>query len=1301
MVLRKYFTLLTCMVCLLLATMPAKGDDGKLYTADNMSSSNITCVTQDSYGFIWVGTGYGLNRFDGYQFRKYYANIQDSTSLVNNEITTFLVDKRQRLWIGCRRGLVRYCYENDTFRQYHFPDDVNPRVSSLVEDVDGNIYIGTSGYALYMLPAGKENIVGTANIPEKVTSKFIGKLFIDNQGSLWCSSLNTKVTRISHPHAAIETKEFTTDCGPVVGFAQQDQRGFYVVCMYGMMYYDYQTGNLISTSYDLSALSGGVSIRNAYFDSQGNLYVGTSGMGLMMVPADGKTLQAIENTSVAFDLSSANVDKIFEDRHHNLWLSCNKKGLYQLRRNKNNFSSWRFSTQNYKLGSSVSSIAPGNDNDVLCVVQKSGIYRFNNEGKIIRHLQSPEAPISLFRDRQGKYWLGTENALYEYQPYSGHSLLKLHSDGWGIACISDDNDGHLFLGIDGKGLVVYDKTTEKSEQYSMSQEDKGQGVLVNDWIRALYYDSHGLLWIGTVSGISCMDPHSGSFHPLGWERQFKGRQCFAIFETVDGNMLVGTEEGLYHYDRQRGEFALFPGTTEMLSKSIYSIVTDRGGDLWMSTVNGIWHYDIKRQSLDSYVYGDGLDVHEYVVGARLTPDDGRIMFGNNDGITVFFPNMVKGSGVQLSEVYLTSIIVDGKPMDCRSRSFELSSDVSSFVMEFSLLDYRKTDNLTFHYRINGGEWIAIPEGTHVISFNKMKSGTYNIEVRATSNGSHSTKNCLMTVVVRPPFYLSWWAILTYVLLGLALGTYIIYLVDRKHKKQSEEDKMKFLINTTHDIRTPLTMIMSPLKKLHALDLNEESKNDLQVIDHNAQRILNLVNQILDVQKIDKQQMHLHCRKTDLSEFVRVIYKIFDNNAKERHITYALNTPSKPVWAWIDRTQFDKVLANLLSNAFKYTYDWGNIEIDLAEGEDDHAEGALKNYVEIRVTDNGSGMSEDAIPYVFNRFYQGKNANSSHIEGTGIGLNLCKMIVDMHHGSISAQNRSDGVKGSVFTVRLPQGSAHLSREEIDDTKTPVASKDAKHQPRSSYRVLIVDDDEEIGHYISNELGDYYHFSICYNGREAIHELLTNPYDVVVADVMMPEMDGFTLLRLIKTNANICHIPVVLLTSLTNVGNRLEGLEKGADAYLTKPFVMDELHLTIDNLISNHLRLKGKFSGAMRQEEKVEDIEVKGNNEQLMDRIMTSINKHLDDSDYNIETLCNEVGISRAHLHRKMKEMTGIPISEFIRNIRLEQAARLLKEQKLNVTQVAYIVGFNSQSHFSTVFRKYFGMTPSEFVENKNA
>jgi YesN/AraC family two-component response regulator len=309
-----------------------------------------------------------------------------------------------------------------------------------------------------------------------------------------------------------------------------------------------------------------------------------------------------------------------------------------------------------------------------------------------------------------------------------------------------------------------------------------------------------------------------------------------------------------------------------------------------------------------------------------------------------------------------------------------------------------------------------------------------------------------------------------------------------------------------------------------------------------------------------------------------------------------------------------------------------------------------------------------------------------------------MIVDMHHGTITAENRSDGQQGSVFTVKLPLGNAHLKPEEIENTSQQPAHAGQQPAANSSarYRVLIVDDDREIGNYISSELGHYYKFSICSNGREGLKELLTNPYDLVISDVMMPEMDGFTMLRMIKTNLNISHLPVIMLTSKADVGNRLEGLERGADAFLAKPFNMEELHMNIENLIHSRLHLKGKFSGAQQQAELLEQPEVKGNDELLMERIMKVVNKNLSNSDFNVDMLTQEVGISRAQLHRKMKELTGISTSEFIRNIRLEQAARLLKEQKVNITQVAYAVGFSNLAHFSTVFRKYYGMTPSDYA-----
>ena len=405
------------------------------------------------------------------------------------------------------------------------------------------------------------------------------------------------------------------------------------------------------------------------------------------------------------------------------------------------------------------------------------------------------------------------------------------------------------------------------------------------------------------------------------------------------------------------------------------------------------------------------------------------------------------------------------------------------------------------------------------------------------------------------------------------------------------------------------------------------------------------------------------------------------------------TTAIPVW--IDRINFDKVISNLLSNAFKYTFDGGQIDVVLSQ--QTTTEG--KQEAVIQVIDNGIGLKEDKPDRLFDRFYQGSNARDLHLDGTGIGLNLSRAIVNMHGGTITAANRPDGMRGTVLTIHLPMGNAHLKPEELEKEEEPTFSNAPKKQASKNFRILIADDDAEIAGYIRSELGNWYRFDAAPNGKEALKLLLTGSYDLVISDIMMPEMDGITLLKNIKSNTNISDIPVILLTSKAEVSDRLEGLKKGADAFLAKPFSMEELHILIDNLVDNVRRLRGKFSGAQKQEEKVEKVEVKGNNDALMERIMKCINENLQDPDFNVERLTEKVGISRAQLHRKMKEITGISAGDFIRNLRLEQAARLIKEKKINVTQVAYAVGFNNQTHFSTIFKKHFGMTPTEYSEQE--
>ena len=401
-------------------------------------------------------------------------------------------------------------------------------------------------------------------------------------------------------------------------------------------------------------------------------------------------------------------------------------------------------------------------------------------------------------------------------------------------------------------------------------------------------------------------------------------------------------------------------------------------------------------------------------------------------------------------------------------------------------------------------------------------------------------------------------------------------------------------------------------------------------------------------------------------------------------------------AWIDRMNIDKVIGNLLSNAFKYTDDGGEIKITLSSTGSDAV---------ISVMENGIGVGdEENAKHLFERFNQGTNKANLKIQGTGIGLDLCRSVVALHHGTIEASNRKDVAHGACFTVKLPLGKDHLKPEEItDETAEKEKAVVGAPRPKSNVQVLLVDDDEELTHYVAMEIGDEYRVSVAGNGREALKKLLMMPdrYDIVVSDISMPEMDGITLLERIKENPHLNALPVILLSSKSAVDDRVTGLRHGADAYLSKPFNMEELRLTIDNLISTLRRVKGKATTEPQIDKMIGQEEVKGNNEMLMERIVNCVHEHLSDPEYNVETLADEIGLSRAHLHRKMKEMTGIATGKFIRDMRMKEAAHLLELGTINISQIAYRVGFNDHNHFSQVFKRYYGVSPKEYREENNA
>lgn len=993
----------------------------------------------------------------------------------------------------------------------------------------------------------------------------------------------------------------------------------------------------------------------------------------------------MNNQSFIFD--NAHISDLLIDRDGNQWYGCYMKGLFLSNNDNNVFHPVSLD----ELGAgmeTISSVVGVADGLMLFVVKNHGLYLLDEKTGNTKLLQSPAGPIKVYSDFRKNVYVYGRDGIYEYGWKHQTYRLLLPANGLSLDDMRVDAAGNIYFTSQGNGLYVWNRKSGKMTQYLMDDK-RPHKTICNNWISEIRLDSRGWLWCATANGVSCMDTKTGYFDIILSRPLLEGKTCYSTLELSDGKIAIATEMGLYLYDRKKQQTTPWPHSESISRLRIYSLKKDVKGNLWMSTAQGIWCYDSKAKLFFSFEKGNGLLTKEYLAGVVGSTSDGVICYGNSEGLTYFRPSQVKNYDEKTSAIYLSGVLLDGKMAPFIGDNLSVPSDFKSIVLSFSQLDYQSVGNIVFQYRINGGKWISNAAGDNSFNFTGLSYGHYRIEVRIYCNGKYSIYNKVINLDVLAPWYLTVWAKLIYLSLVLGFMAAVIFIYLHKKKRDLEEAKMQFLINATHDIRSPLTLIMEPLKKLkERLGNAEEYHEDIDTMDRNAQRLLTLVNQILDKRRLDKHQMKLSCRETNLVEFSRGLVSLFTYNANLRGINIRLEMPETPVNAWIDRNKLDKAIANLLSNAFKYTPNDGEI-IFRIEKQD--------KKVLLYVIDSGKGLGKnDDAKTLFERFYQGQNSADMHLGGSGIGLNLCRSIVRLHGGAVYAHNREDGKSGACFIIELPLGKEHLKDSQINSDYVVNGKKLQRSGASKNSKILLVDDDIEICRYIKTELSDWYRFVICNNGKEALKQLLTDDFDLVVSDVVMPEMDGITLLRNIKGNANISHVPVIMLTSKSEISDRLEGIKLGADAYLAKPFSLEELHLTVDNLIDNVRRLKGKFSGALKQDDKVEKIEVKGYDEELMERIMKVVNENLSDSDFNVEKMCDEVGVSRTQLHRKLKEMTGVPTSEFLRNIRLNEAARLIRERKINITQVSYMVGFANNSHFSTAFKKYFGMSPSEYA-----
>lgn len=1346
-------------VCLCCIAQPISAQTGKVYTTDmGLSSSLINQIFQDKQGFIWMATEYGLNKFDGSRFTNYRHVSGDSVSIKNNYVRTLFEDSRQNLLIGCIDGLMKYDRETDTFLEipmFRAGKRVFPHITQIKELHNGEIWMTTTGQGMFRLDEQQKQAVSVDELLRQSNYNFQSCFYEDSYYNIWIGTYGNGL--ICYMPATKEVRVFKY---PIlndnnVATIIEDKEGnlFVGTSKQGLSRYNREKNSFTPVPY---TGSGALSV---YCMSlvDGRLLVGTDGQGMKKYNPTKKLLEDYTINSAPMDFSEGKIHTILEDKDKNLWLGLFQKGVVLIPRQNNPFEYYGNRSIYYNpIGQGcVMSIFQDSNCHLWVGTDNEGIYELDAKGKRLRHYQPGNSAHSvantvmcIYEDSDKNLWLGSyTRGIAKLNRRTGECEYSLPIDNEKIFSITEDKQKNLYIGTLGSGFYQYNLKTGNLKHYESSKDETGdlkRNELANDWVNYIFCDSEGLIWLGHYKGISCFNPSTGNF--INYKKVntlITGCVGYVVQEDASGNIWAGTTDGLYRFDKETEKLEKFTMADGLPNNVICGLSEDSRHDIWISTYMGISKYDVKNGRFINYYSGDGLQGNEFTHGAFYKDRGGKIYFGGINGITSFSPenigNVSKETSVWVTDFYIfnrpvhKNSLSGGKPVITTSvqdaKIFRLSYQDNTFSVVFSTLQYNNPEQISYQYKINelSTQWLSTEPGVNRVTYNNLPPGRYTFQVRALNYGDYSEIRTIK-ILITPPWYQTWWAYCIYVtLIGLLVAGVVNYILSRmrhrreimkrEHAEQLNEAKLQFFINISHEIRTPMTLIINPLEKLLADKKDSELHKTYLMIYRNVQRILRLINQLMDIRKLDKGQMFLKFRETDMVGFIDDLMQTFEYMARKKKIRFIFEHEMPQLKVWIDLNNFDKVLMNILSNAFKYTPEEGEIQVSLTTGQDTTRKDALRDYFEIVVTDSGIGIDRNKIERIFERFYQIDNDVTKSNFGTGIGLHLSRSLVQLHHGVIFAENR-EGVSGSRFIIRIPLGSAHLRTDELETVdaegvmfrtvEKPVsvnleeeladeADELKVGKAKTRLRVLVVEDEDEIRTYLKSELSDDYKVETCNDGKEAYDLILRDAPDLVISDIMMPEMDGLTLCRKVKQNTNVNHIPVILLTAKSKPEDTLEGMDTGADAYMVKPFNTELLKKTIANLIANRRLLRNKFSGAQQQEDKMEKITMKSSDEILMGKIMKVVNEHLDDPALNVEMLASEVGLSRVHVHRKLKELTNLSTRDFIKNIRLQQAAALLtQDQKLTISEIAYATGYTNLSHFSSSFREKYGMSPKEYM-----
>lgn len=1318
---------------------------------DGLSSNEITCILKDQKGFMWFGTTSGLNRFDGYEFSSYKPGDIDSF-FVEEGISDLVETADGKIWITYYDGKIGvYEPSIDCFvPQEEVLDSL--RLESLpariFTDRDKRLYYTTydNGFyrydpsqgkvSLYPLDKAEGGVCGIGDVNDRLyvihtsgkiqgIDKASGKsvfqddyltayakaqpfyMFADSEGELWLF-LNP-----GHSDGVFRLNPKTS------------------------VWKHYTTSTPIALSSSM--------VRDVREDMNGNIWIATDHGGINILDKTKEKMRYLKNNP--FDLKSLGQNSVvclYRDDTDIMWAGTYKNGVSYYHE-----SIFKFQTVRYPLLQTLDA----SNNDYNCVVEDptgdlwvgtsgNGLLRYNRKtgeytryraGKESENKISGDVVISMTKDLNGNLWIGTYMeglTCFDGKRFKHYRDIPGSKDGLSsnsVYSLYADTKNRLWIGTLDGGLDCLDLSTGEWMYYRAGDK---HNAIHTDIVYSLSGDSKGDIFVGTSSGVNWIEPETGKVSSFDGTKdgsfRFKDRIINVVFSDSRQLLWIGSNHGLHIYDPLNDRIYQLNQSTGLPDNSIMSILEDEYHTVWVGTKNGLLNIAPSRNANNEYQFNwnsydesEGVQGRVFNVNSAVRLASGELAFGGTNGLTFVNPSHIRYNSYSPPAV-ITGLTVNNVPVVPRGNRLTLEYGERNFTFNISSCCYFLPLKNKYAFKMEGfdPDWTTVDAKGRRVTYTNLNPGTYTFQVKARNNdGVWSKEITSLEITILPPFWATGWAIALYLIIGLLFAYGIMWFILRIQQKKMEQEKekaivrkqhevdemkLRFFTNVSHEFRTPLTLILTPLEKLMKTEENAETKQILRLIYRNADRLLKLVNQLLDFRKIDVQGDTLVLSTGDIVPFVRDVAYSFKELSEQKHIRFSFSSVFTSLPMRFDTDKVFKIVSNLLSNAFKFTPEGGMITVTLSLLPDKEG----RNKLLIEVSDSGIGIPADKQEAIFDRFYQVSSSDKGNpVMGTGIGLHLCREFIRMHQGSIAIKSQP-GV-GSTFTVTLPvipqdhqdiisspdEGEENEKRVSLVETTPETADTGAVKTSEST--LLVVDDNADFLEFMRLSLSSAYSVLTAADGEDAWKLIPEELPDMVISDVMMPITDGITLCRRIKGDIRTSHIPVILLTAKSAKDSQLVGLEAGADDYISKPFNMEMLLLKVRHLIEMKKKMQKAFMQSSTMGIALTEVQASSMDEELMRKAIGYIEEQIANPELSVERLSREMGMSRVNFYKKCLSITGKTPVELIRTVRLKRAAQLLEKSQMRVNEVALECGFNDVKLFRKYFKDEFGRLPSDY------